>query len=221
MERQEGNPVAPDTGAIERPVLPTGLALALQQEDVARLVHRLTTRVPQDADRLPNMRLAAVAAVLRVVDSGPELLFIKRADRDGDPWSGHMAFPGGRLELGDASLEMTAVRETAEELSLDLTQGVMLGRLDDLAPRSPSLPPIVIRPFIALVAADVTFVPNAEVAATYWVPLAMLRHPDTQAEHVMTINGARARFPGFRVDRYIVWGLTERIVSQLLPLFDP
>lgn len=188
---------------------------------MSRLTHRLATRIPVDADDLSGVRLAAVTAVLRVVDDEPELLFIKRAERAGDPWSGHMAFPGGRHEPGDTSLEMTAVRETFEELALDLRQGLIVGRLDDLAPRSPSLPPVVIRPFIAVVAPDVTFVPNVEVASTYWVPLSMLRHPDTQAEHVMTINGARARFPGFRVDRYIVWGLTERIVSQLLPLFDP
>jgi 8-oxo-dGTP pyrophosphatase MutT (NUDIX family) len=161
-----------------------------------------------------------VAAVLRVIDEEPELLFIKRAEHAGDPWSGHMAFPGGRMEPGDASLEVTAVRETFEELALDLTLGQMIGRLDDLAPRNPMLPPILIRPFVALVPPDVTFVPNAEVAATYWVPLSVLRHEGTQAEHVMTINGARARFPGFRVDTHIVWGLTERIVRQLLSLLD-
>lgn len=197
------------------------LERALRQADVSRLVGRLAARTAVDADGTPGVRLAAVAAALRVVDDEPELLFIKRAERAGDPWSGHMALPGGRHEEGDTSLQMTAVRETFEELALDLTQGEIIGRLDDLAPISPSLPPVVIRPFIAVVAPDVTFMPNAEVASTYWVPLAMLRHPDTQAEHVMTINGVRARFPGFRVDRYIVWGLTERIVSQLLLLFDP
>jgi hypothetical protein len=67
----------------------------------------------------------------------------------------------------------------------------------------------------------VIFSPSEEVAATFWVPLAVLRHEDTRAEHVMTINGARARFPGFRVEQHIVWGLTERIVQQLLALLEP
>lgn len=196
------------------------LQRALQHAEVSRLARRLAMRTALDAAATPDVRLAAVAAVLRVVDEEPELLFIKRAEHVGDPWSGHMAFPGGRLEPGDASLEVTAVRETFEELALDLTQGQMIGRLDDLAPRNPMLPPIMIRPFVALVAPHVTFVPNAEVAATYWVPLSVLRHEGTQAEHVMTINGARARFPGFRVDAHIVWGLTERIVRQLLSLLD-
>jgi 8-oxo-dGTP pyrophosphatase MutT (NUDIX family) len=177
--------------------------------------------MPQEAPRTPDARLAAVTAVLRVVEHEAELLFIKRAEHEGDPWSGHMAFPGGRYEPHDDSLEVTARRETFEELALDLSQGMVLGRLDDLAPRNPVLPPILIRPFVAIVPPDVTFSPSMEVAATYWVPLTMLRNVETQAEHVITINGARARFPGFRVDQHIVWGLTERIVRQLLLLAQP
>lgn len=132
-----------------------------------------------------------------------------------------MALPGGRQEPADVDLRHTAARETFEELALDLDVGQVLGRLDDLAPRSASLPPILIRPFVAVVPPDVTFIPSEEVAATFWVPLAVLRHEDTRAEHVMTINGARAQFPGFRVEEHIVWGLTERIVQQLLALLDP
>lgn len=168
----------------------------------------------------PESRWAAVAAVLRVVDE-PELLFIKRAVLERDPWSGHVAFPGGRIEPADTSLEMTAMRETFEELALDLGAGRMLGRLDDLAPRSPVLPPIIIRPYVAVVAADVEFVLSAEVASAFWVPLSALRGENAEAEHVMTINDVRARFPAFRVQEHIVWGLTERIVRQLLPLLEP
>ena len=162
-----------------------------------------------------------MSAVLRVLDGEPELLFIKRAELERDPWSGHMAFPGGRLEPGDASLEVTAVRETQEELALDLTQGRMLGRLDDLAPRNRSLPPIIIRPFVAIVEPAVTFTPSEEVAATFWVPLAHLRQESSKAEYVVDINGDRATFPAFRVEQHIVWGLTERIVRQLLFLVGP
>lgn len=197
------------------------LQLALQHADVSRLARRLATRVPVDAEPSGESRLAAVSAVLRVVDDEPELLFIKRAELERDPWSGHMAFPGGRLEIGDASLEATAVRETQEELALDLEAGRMLGRLDDLAPRSRHLPPIIIRPFVALVEPGVTFVPSEEVAATFWVPLTVLRHIDSQAEHVIEVNGQRSRFPAYRVQQHIVWGITERIVRQLLSLIDP
>lgn len=194
---------------------------ALSQPDIARIAEQVRARVPVDAEALDETRLAAVVAVLRVVEGTAELLFIKRSEHEGDPWSGHMAFPGGRHEPEDRSLEDTARRETFEELALDLSRGRVLGRLDDLAPRNAALPPILIRPFVAVVPADVIFSPSEEVAATFWVPLAVLRHEDTRAEYVITINGARSRFPGFRVEQHIVWGLTERIVQQLLSLLDP
>ncbi|WP_373065052.1 CoA pyrophosphatase [Gemmatimonas sp.] len=197
------------------------MQLALQHADVSRLARRLASRVPVDASPAAESRLAAVSAVLRVVDGAPELLFIKRAELERDPWSGHMAFPGGRLEPGDASLEVTAVRETQEELALDLTQGRMLGRLDDLAPHNRSLPPIIIRPFVAIVEPDVMFMPSEEVAATFWVPLARLQHESSRARYEVEMNGIRASFPAFRVEQHIVWGLTERIVRQLLALVSP
>ena len=175
--------------------------------------------MPADSAPWPEARLAAVAAVLRVVDE-PELLFIKRADVAHDPWSGHIAFPGGRQEPGDASLEATAIRETYEELSLDLTAGLLLGRLDDLAPRSRALPPIIIRPFVALVAPDVKLHPSREVASTFWVPLSHIRDPRAQVEHEIHDMGQRARFPAYSLQGHIVWGLTERIVRQLVPLLD-
>jgi 8-oxo-dGTP pyrophosphatase MutT (NUDIX family) len=168
-----------------------------------------------------DTRLAAVSAVLRVANGEPELLFIKRANAEGDPWSGHVAFPGGRSEPGDRSLEDTAVRETWEELGLDLRQGRILGRLDDLAPRSRTLPAIIVRPFVAVVAYDEPFVPSREVADTFWVPLSILRDPGTRDEHVMTVNGVRARFPAYRVSEHLVWGMTERIVRQLLAFLEP
>ena len=120
------------------------LSRALAHASVACLVSRLMAHVPVDAVPSPASRLAAVAAILRVT-SEPELLFIKRAEVAHDPWSGHIAFPGGRMEVSDASLEATAVRETFEELAIDLHDGQILGRLDDIAPRSRALPPVIVR----------------------------------------------------------------------------
>ena len=196
------------------------LARTLTHPRVAALATRLRQHVPRNAVVTAHSKRAAVAAVLRVVGE-PELLFIKRADAPLDPWSGHVAFPGGRIETQDASLEATAIRETFEELALDLTNGKILGQLDDLAPRSRALPPIVVRPFVAVVAPDVTFVASREVAAVFWVPLSKLEHNMARVEHVVQVNGVTARFPAYRIDAHVVWGLTERIVRQLLSLLEP
>lgn len=193
---------------------------ALAHPQLTMLVDRLSRRQPVEAAPWPGARHASVAAVLRVRDE-PELLFIKRADALGDPWSGHIAFPGGRSEAADASLEATAVRETHEEIALDLRAGRIVGQLDDLAPRTRALPPIIVRPFVAVVSPDVMLVASREVAETFWAPLSTLVAPSSQIEHTLTANGATSRFPAYGVNGYVVWGLTERIVRQLLELCTP
>lgn len=132
-----------------------------------------------------------------------------------------MAFPGGRHERVDSTLRDTAIRETREETAIDLLlHGQLLGVLDDLAPRSPSLPRINIRPYVALVHPDVVIVPSVEVAMHFWVPIGSLGAPETQTEHEMEFDGSRLRFPGYRVGPHVAWGLTERIVRQLLGLLS-
>src|SRR5215510_10047679 len=97
-------------------------------------------------------RSAAVAAVLRQGSRGPEVLLIKRAEHERDPWSGHMALPGGRRSPEDVNLIATAFRETEEEIAVPLARvGHYLGALDEVAPASPTLPPIIIAPFVVAV----------------------------------------------------------------------
>src|SRR3954462_3524737 len=116
-------------------------------------------------------RFAAIALVLRMASSGePELLMIKRAEFEHDPWSGHVACPGGRMDPTDRDLEHTAIRETWEETGVDIARaGRILGTLDDISPRTPVLPPLVIRPFVAAVRPEITITANPEVAEAFWV----------------------------------------------------
>ena len=142
------------------------LDAVLAHPDVARLAIRLAQRPGRTLEPHGSTRLAAIALVLRPTAQGePELLMIKRAEMEQDPWSGHIACPGGRMDPDDRDLEQTAVRETREETGIDLARdGRILGTLDDISPRSPALPPLIIRPFVAVVTPDVTIVPNPEVA---------------------------------------------------------
>jgi 8-oxo-dGTP pyrophosphatase MutT (NUDIX family) len=176
-------------------------------------VHRRLEEADED-----GLRWAAVALVLRGTTlANAELLFIRRAQRTGDPWSGHVAFPGGRRDVADASLDVTARRETREELTLDLDlHATPLGVLDDLRPRSAALPSIAVRPFVFVLTRDVALVPNEEVHSTFWVPVSELRDPARATEHVFERGGARMRFPAYRSGDDVVWGMTERIVTQLL-----
>ena len=162
--------------------------------------------------------LAAILLVLRAREDGePELLMIKRAEAAGDPWSGHIACPGGRMEPTDRDLSVTAIRETREETGIDIARdGRLLGQLDDLSPRSPFLPPIIIRPFVAIVRADVAIVPSREVASAFWVPIAALGEQGAWGTDMVYASGGQRIVSTFQHGEHTVWGLTERVLRQFL-----
>jgi 8-oxo-dGTP pyrophosphatase MutT (NUDIX family) len=155
---------------------------------------------------------AAVAAVLRDGATGAEILFIKRAEREGDPWSGHLAFPGGKREPSDASLFSTAVRETEEEVGLRLPTAA--ARLSDVAARSNGYR--VAQFVFALDEPQVALVTNAEVAATLWVPLERLASGEGAGTMKYPYQGMELTLPCVRLGEYVLWGMTYRMVRQLL-----
>jgi len=185
---------------------------------VVRLRRSLAEHPPVVVEPEPHMRLAAILLALRAgADGEPELLMIKRAEAEGDPWSGHIACPGGRMEEGDHDLAVTAVRETWEETGVDVARdGRLLGHLDDISPRTPVLPPIVIRPYVALVRAGVEIVPSHEVAAAFWVPVSALREQTAWGIGQVAVGGMLREVSVFQHGEYTVWGLTERVLRQFL-----
>jgi 8-oxo-dGTP pyrophosphatase MutT (NUDIX family) len=200
------------------------LDAALAHPAVGALARTLAARPAATAVVAPDdppPRRAAVALVLRVPPgsggSGPELLLVKRAEYPGDPWSGHVALPGGRAEPGDATPWHTAARETHEETGLDLlAAGRLLGALDELYPRTPVLPPVVVRPHVAVAAHDGPLALSAELAAAFWVPLAHFGAPGVDAARVVPVRGGTLTVPSFAVGAHVVWGMTERILRQFL-----
>ncbi|HET6763151.1 MAG TPA: CoA pyrophosphatase [Longimicrobiaceae bacterium] len=162
---------------------------------------------------------AAVALVLRAAGDDLEVLLIRRAEREGDPWSGHMAFPGGRADPRDADTIATAARETMEEVGIDVVGGgEWLGALEALHPRS-GAPAISVFPHVFAVTGKQPVRPNHEVGQAYWVPLAEIARPQSAAEHEhVAPNGSRMRFPAYDVRGNVVWGLTYRMLSGFLAL---
>lgn len=180
--------------------------------DVRRVLHAPKPDVPAD-----ELRFAAVAAVL---DSRLDLLFIKRAEIAGDPWSGHVSFPGGRHHPEDPDAITVAVRETHEEVGLDLGPGELLGQLDDIVtPRA--LPRMMVRPFVFFVPefGDLSLEAR-EVAGTHTYSL-----PDLQAGHgrssfAMDWGPDVVNFPCVDFDGVRLWGMTLRVVDDLLDRMD-
>ncbi len=184
--------------------------------DLETIRHALAGYRPRLTEEAGNR--AAVALVLRDSEDGPEALFIERAKHPGDPWSGHMAFPGGRVDATDADPRAAAERETHEEVGLDLEPAELLGRLDDLEGRHAGRRSgLVISAFVYHHPAPGPLRPNHEVETALWVPLPSLRDPFRHVEYA--IHDDLRPFPGIRVsdaDPHIVWGLTYRFVELFL-----
>jgi 8-oxo-dGTP pyrophosphatase MutT (NUDIX family) len=166
----------------------------------------------------PEALPAAVALILYEGTAGVEALFIKRAQQAGDPWSGQLALPGGRREPADADLLATAVREAREETGIDLAGVDQLGALDDLYPRTPTLPPVVVRPFVFAVGARPALVPDVEVERAFWVPLHHLDEPGVRRELTHTVRGVKRTFPAYQLGDDVLWGMTERIITPFVEL---
>jgi 8-oxo-dGTP pyrophosphatase MutT (NUDIX family) len=192
----------------------------LAQPSVAKIRSALASHIPVAADELEGVRKAAVALIFRLGnDEALELLFIKRAEYEGDPWSGQIALPGGRAEAGDASLAETAMRETREETGIDLArEGMMIGTLDDLRPVSFRLPAIVVRPYVALLDRSAPLVLSPEVALSFWLPFSALARPESWRDDTVFARGIQINARVFRYQEHVIWGMTERILAQLLDL---
>jgi len=177
------------------------------------------TRPAAAVPRVDGHSEAAVALLLRPHEH-LELLLIRRAELEGDPWSGHVALPGGRRSPADADLLATARRETEEETGIPLGRiGTFIGALDELTPSTPRLPPIVIAPFVLAVPPDTDAVPNpAEVQAAFWVPVEALRDERAASQITLQLESEQLRFPALAYGDYVVWGLTYRILQQFMSL---
>lgn len=184
-----------------------------------RLAHHRPALIEPDN----NTRQAAVAVILMPRNTDVDILFIKRAETPGDPWSGHMAFPGGHRDPEDADLRSAAVRETWEEIGVDLNQADYLGALDHQQALPAALPlKMLIAPHVFELKAQPSFRINHEVAEVTWGSLALLisgECHDTETRAVIT--GATA-FGGYRLEQgHFVWGLTYRMLKSFFSTLDP
>jgi len=171
-----------------------------------------------------------VAAIVRDGRGGAELLLIRRSEREGDPWSGHIAFPGGRVESGEEPDE-AVVRETQEEIGLDLRRAArLLGGLADVMAKAHGKPlPLIVRPFVFALPVfgpgdeeEAPFSPNSEVQEVMWVPLSFLQDRGNRGTLIWRIAGVPIELPCYRFGGgdQVLWGLTLKMVDELLALVE-
>lgn len=186
--------------------------------DLSTLVSKLGSR---ESEARAGEAHAAVAAIFRAPteQQDAQVLLIRRAEREGDPWSGHMAFPGGKREPSDTDLLATAIRETREEVGLDLE------RHGKMVTRMPSVPALtrskrggmLVTPYIfALHEGEIPeFVLSPEVVETYWVPIGPMVRGEIATTFPYRHEGTLLQLPAYLVQERIVWGLTHRMLSML------
>lgn len=172
--------------------------------------------VPDSVDRTR----ASVAMILHQTADDVEMLFIQRAAHDLDPWSGHIAFPGGKLEEGELECQ-AACRETLEEIGIDLEQGRYLGRLSDII--GANLP---VRVSCCLFGVDrMGYHPilNEEVRDLFWVTLSDLRDPERHLQSSVAFDQKRFEVPAIQLpveNKPVLWGITYRLVRQFLCVLE-
>lgn len=179
-------------------------------------IRRALAARPPAPPRGQPAKAAAVAMVLSPADADLSVLLIRRAERPLDFWSGHAAFPGGRAQPGELSVD-TAIRETAEEVGLDLRERAeLLGGLDEVqAVGRGKVLELWIRPWVfALRERPPPLTLSDEVASAHWVPLRELMDPARQAPFPYVHEGTELVFPSIRVAGLTVWGLTYLMIRN-------
>lgn len=188
-----------------------------------QIQERVAQYTPTIFDLAEERRQAAVAIVLREAESGIELLFIKRAEFEGDPWSGHMSFPGGHRDATDRGLREAAERETFEEIGLRLANGEYCGPLSHQRTFGRgNRPGTLVAPFVYITDQDDDFQLSGEVDAVVWGSLEGMVKRNLLTSEDRLINDQPTKFNGYSlgVNRF-VWGLTFRTLQEFFKVLDP
>lgn len=175
------------------------------------VISALLSRIADSEPRVGSTRQASVAVILSDREV-PKTLLIRRAERSGDPWSGQVAFPGGKSTEADRSAKDTAIREAREEVGIDLGVAEFLGYSHSLRTHTGEMEVI---PTVFLLRGTVAVRTNEEVSSYKWLEIERLLSAEATTSYKVNIQGQARDVPAFQVDDYVVWGLTHRIISSL------
>jgi 8-oxo-dGTP pyrophosphatase MutT (NUDIX family) len=192
----------------------------MSQETSEKVEKLLAARDPHKLTIDGDFVHAAVMMILKEEQKGSSLLFIKRPDSDSDPFSGHVAFPGGKMKGEDSDKLETAVRETREEIGVDITHsGRVIGELDDVNPNNPRANTYIVTPYLSVLEEEVTFTPCArEVEEVLWVPVNHLLDEKNFKLRLTQRDGKLREDYAYIYEQYIIWGMTGRILRQFFTL---
>ena len=189
------------------------------------VLERMKEALPKTAPSLTTGAMSAsVALILATSEEDPCLLLTQRAVRPGDPFSGQVCFPGGKRDPLDASNLQTAIRETKEEVGIGLEPGHLLGALTPSSPLHPGRRSLQVVPFVFGLSMQAVVTPcPQEVASFAWIPLASLegnRYLGKAAPAQLGGVEVDAFLVPFEGGAYTIWGMTYRILSEFLGVWQ-
>lgn len=165
----------------------------------------------------PSRRLAAVLIPIYLHNGDYGIILTKRSESM-THHRGQIAFPGGAHEPRDASLEDTALRESAEEIGLQPNHVRVLGQLDDLLTSNSNY---LVRPYVGAIPYPYPFsLDERETAYVIEVPLSFLRKNNPPAQVTREHEGRVVCSYFFDYYEHIIWGATAKIIKQFIDLLD-
>src|SRR5579875_786612 len=187
------------------------------ESEIEKIKSSLLARPGRKVPGEESMPQAAVAMILRPNKAlgEHEMLLIKRISSENDPWSGHMAFPGGHYRDNDKLILTTAIREVLEETGIDLRNCSMLGTLDEVIPTNRA---IRVTPYVVLGSeATAVEVDAEEVSEYFWIPLSFFRESSNSQLFAVMRSGVNVQVPSFVLKKnYVIWGMTYRMITDFL-----
>lgn len=189
---------------------------------LSRIEKKLRDSETQPIITPPHARRAGVALILRSFGGELNILFIRRALREDDPWSGHIAFPGGHHERSDTDLMSTVIRETYEEVGVVLSRSECVCQLPFEKPyTSDQRSDLVVLPYVFVLTHDPNVQLNHEVSEVIWAPLEQLVSGELLTHETVHFNENEYRLPGFRLKKkHFVWGLTFRVLHRFFTIIN-
>jgi len=184
---------------------------------VSSLIESLAVRITLgDVRPAPDATRRAAVAIVLHEEPSPRVLLMKRAERAGDPWSGHISLPGGRYQASDGDLRITAIRETREELGIDLEGARLLGNLAPLSPRSAGPEGIEVTPVVFATSVALEPVCGPEALSAFWLPIDLAASGALDGKY--QVPASQLTFPSWTYEGHVIWGLTRRILDDLLAI---
>jgi len=161
----------------------------------------------------------AVVAILLwdELGRGLQTLLVQRAEREGDPWSGQIGLPGGRVKQGVETPRTALHREVEEEVGINLEEvGVELGSLSVGHPMRRM--EMRVQPWVYGLKAKPKVSLGSEIADSFWVNLSEL--PSKMQMTEIMIRKEPRSVESYLVDGKVVWGFTYRVLTELLPILE-